>query len=314
MQAKDVTMLPSELALSDEGYICPLLAPRIVVEDHPMDRVVRVKDPLRERIGGGKRKVIQRLTFEARRRLNFVARNYSEGMRIFITLTMPGADRLVIRDGITLKKTLHAWLKWWARLIPGCRWLWFMEFQERGAPHIHIFSDFGNLIECKIPWLQDKCIRAWIDYQQKFNRKAWEQSFHDDWDSHQVAHDDHYKHGCHIEFIRLPHMCAAYCTKEASKMVQKKVPEGFDSVGRFWGHSRNFKKVKPKKYYFPMSKDADLLAGLDVMAVIESERVDEWRKVGITVGKREEKNFRGTRIPNAAGRDLPGQGFIEDEN
>lgn len=313
MHPNDVCMLPSELVLSDEGFICPLLAPRIVVEDHPIDRVVRVKDPLRDKIGGGQRRVIQRLTFDARRRLNFVARNYSEGMRVFLTLTCPGHDLLVIRDGSILKNILHAFLKWWSRKFPGSRWLWFMEFQKRGAPHIHIFADFGHIEVIELPFLRRECVKAWIKYQQQFNAEKWEQLFYTDDEAFDVAYNDHFIHGCHLEYIRLPHMVAAYCSKESSKMIQKKVPKEFENVGRFWGHSRNFKKVKPKKYYFPMKKDEDILAGLDIMATIETERYDEWHKVGVNVKRRDEKKFRGTRIPNAAGRDLPGQGFLEDE-
>lgn len=310
MKQGEVTMLPSELAISDEGYICPLLVPSIVIEDHPIDRVVRVRDPLREKCGGGQRRIIERLTMDARRRLNFMARNYSEGMRLFITLTMPGDERLVVRDGAMLKRILHGWLKWYVRAYPGTRYLWFLEFQKRGAPHVHIFTDVVNDSQYIACILRRRCVNAWIDYQKKYNNDAWEKFFYDDWDGMEEAESDHRKHGCHVEIIRLPHMVAAYCSKESSKMIQKKVPKKFINVGRFWGHSRNFKKVNPKKYYMPMKDDGALMAGLDVMAEVEERRQDAWLKVGIKCGKRDPKVFKGSRIPGDAGRDLPGREFL----
>jgi len=239
-----------------------------------------------------------------------VSRNYSEGMRLFITLTMPGHESLGIRDGITLKKLLHAWLKWFARTYPGTRWLRFMEFQKRGAPHIHIFADIVNTEQHITCALRGRCVEWWIYYQRKYNAEAWKKLEREDFEASRKAYLDHYEHGCHIEIIREPHMVTAYCSKESSKMIQKKVPKDFQNVGRFWGHSRNFKKVKPKKYYMPLRSDKELLAGLDVMAIIEEERVDAWRKVGIKVGKRDEKTFRGSRVLGASGRDLPGKQFL----
>lgn len=88
---------------------------------------------------------------------------------------------------------------------------WFMEFQERGAPHFHMFTT------------------DWID--KDWLRRAWYEI---------VASEDkrHYAAGTRIErFFRGHSGIAAYATKYAYKEEQKVVPPEFDNVGRFWGVS-----------------------------------------------------------------------------
>jgi len=90
---------------------------------------------------------------------------------------------------------------------------WFMEFQERGSIHFHLFTTH------KFP-------KEWI-------AKSW----------YQVVGSEDKRHlfaGTRIESIRSGrHGICAYASKYAAKSTQKKVPVEFGWVGRFWGVSNN---------------------------------------------------------------------------
>ena len=105
--------------------------------------------------------------------------------------------------------------------------LWFLEFQERGAPHVHLII-FGCVISSKVraalrSWLG----RAWADVvgnPSKFEKQK------------------HIKSGTQTAKMKKKHF--GYALKYASKMEQKTVPEEFYGVGRFWG-VWNCKKEAP---------------------------------------------------------------------
>jgi len=83
-----------------------------------------------------KRGVIKKYSFGASKRLKFVLRNTSHLMNVKLTLTYPNEFPM---DGELVKKQLHnflAWLRYY-----DCRYIWLLEFQERGAPHFHILVD-----------------------------------------------------------------------------------------------------------------------------------------------------------------------------
>jgi len=86
---------------------------------------------------------------------------------------------------------------------------WFLEFQERGAPHFHLFTT-------------------------QFVSKEWNAST---W-ARIVGSEDEYhaKCGTRIESIRSGRAgMASYVAKYAAKSEQKTVPIGYENVGRFWG-------------------------------------------------------------------------------
>jgi len=86
---------------------------------------------------------------------------------------------------------------------------WFIEFQQRGAPHFHFFATH------EIP--RDLLAVWWYDIVDSQDRK------------HLLA-------GTRIEYLRNGRSGAiAYASKYAAKMEQKEVPLGFEDVGRFWG-------------------------------------------------------------------------------
>ena len=86
---------------------------------------------------------------------------------------------------------------------------WFLEFQDRGAPHFHILSTrFFNY--------------RWI-------AKVWYEIVNSEDSRHLEA-------GTRIEKLRLGRSgISSYAAKYANKQAQKLVPEGYEKVGRFWG-------------------------------------------------------------------------------
>jgi hypothetical protein len=157
------------------------------------------------------RGAITRLSEEARRRMLFTFRNVV-GLRIMLTLTYPESYPT---DGRLVKAHWSAMRHWLTRR--GLRGLWFLEFQRRGAPHLHVF-------------LTDKADKREV-------REAWARIV----DS---GDPKHLKAGTRIEALRKVYGAAAYAAKYASKMRQKAVPEGFEDVGRFWGAFGGLKPVE----------------------------------------------------------------------
>jgi hypothetical protein len=130
-----------------------------------------------------------------------------------ITLTYP---REFETDGKEVKRHLNLFLKRFDRKY-GHYYLWFLEFQQRGAPHYHILSTFADVAIDKL-WLSS----AWYEIVGSGNR-------------------DHLLAGTRVERLRKPG--ARYAVKYAYKMRQKSVPTEYQNVGRFYVYST---AVKPK--------------------------------------------------------------------
>lgn len=135
----------------------------------------------------------------------------------FITLTYPHAFPI---DGAESKEHLRRFMqelkrynereeKTSASSRRGFSAFWFLEFQERGAIHYHIFAthyvDMG--------WLRNTWYRI-------------------------VGSEDkrHLSAGTSVERLRSGRFgTCAYASKYAAKAIQKDVPSFLENVGRFWG-------------------------------------------------------------------------------
>lgn len=172
----------------------------------PRDIVVRRPAlPCRAK-GGGRRGRITRLTPASRRRMLLAARNAGK-WRVMLTLTYPGEFP---SSGRTVKRHLNAFLVWLRRRGVR-RYFWWLEFQERGAPHIHVLLDG--------PVGKDAVARVWYRVVGSGDER-------------------HLKAGTRIEWLRSSDAAIGYVCVYANKVVQKHVPEHFQDVGRFWGCSR----------------------------------------------------------------------------
>lgn len=183
----------------------------------------------------GKRKEITQFSEKARQRLAFIASNTSVNFRSFLTLTYPAEYPA---DGKVVKKHLKNFRKRLKRIIGHYEYLWFFEFQKRGAPHIHLLLDYqlpGPLIVVQsrqnktkylTNWnLHEQCAQAWYEIVGSQNEK-------------------HRKAGIRLEQAKKPNGLKRYAIKYATKMQQKIVPPTFRNIGRFYGFSA---AVKPKK-------------------------------------------------------------------
>jgi len=86
---------------------------------------------------------------------------------------------------------------------------WFLEFQSRGAPHFHFFTNHEIPRHLLALW--------WYDVVGSGDQR------------HLLA-------GTRIEYLRAGRSGAiSYASKYSAKVEQKTVPAGFEDVGRFWG-------------------------------------------------------------------------------
>lgn len=130
-----------------------------------------------------------------------------------LTLTYPEGYP---SDGTTVKNHLRRFLqevrRWDDRLNRGqCKHsaFWFLEFQQRGAPHFHIFCN--------------RCpAKTWVS-------ETWYRIV----DSEDIRH---LHAGTRTEKLRTGRAgTISYASKYAAKLEQKTVPAGYENVGRFWG-------------------------------------------------------------------------------
>jgi hypothetical protein len=178
---------------------------------------------------------------KSRQRLAFVACNTDIVFRTMITLTYP---KEYSTDGSKIKANLKAFLQWITRdLSERPSYLWFLEFQARGAPHFHI------LLAWDLPriWITEKALihgeyvtQTRQDHNARMDVKAFRFRVSAAW--YRIVGSGDPKHlaaGTRVERVRKPDGAARYAVKYAFKMRQKAVPPGYRNCGRFWGCSRD---------------------------------------------------------------------------
>lgn len=172
------------------------------------------------------------LSKKSRQRLAFVANNTRVVFRTMVTLTYPKEYPC---DGTLVKKHLDSFLKWCKRRFGAPSYLWFLEFQKRGAPHIHL------LLDAPMPQTEMERRLLFGEVSQAWYRIV------------KSGDELHLRAGTRVERIRKPDGAARYCLKYAYKTEQKCVPEQYRNVGRFWGCSRDVAPDKPR--IIPMDED-----------------------------------------------------------
>ena len=117
----------------------------------------------------------------------------------------------------------------------GIRYVWVLEFQKRGAPHYHIIAS-----DC-IP--KAELAERWYNIVGSGDEK-------------------HLRAGTQIDFIKSKKQLYGYLSNYVKKLEQKKPPEGFKNVGRFWGASRGIVAcviMKKVGYFFDLARSIRLL-------------------------------------------------------
>lgn len=181
------------------------------------------------------------------------------------TLTYPGDWLPVAPSGKVVKRHMIAWFKAFARAW-GFEWLgiWKLEFQHRGAPHIHAWGPEPQGLAGAARRLKYEADRlTWEASGRKGRKPNWRKAVGDGmpyrlWLSvvwaDIVAHPDpeqrrrHQRAGTAVDYregarMRDPRRLAVYFTKHGSygaKEYQNRVPaewaEPGKGPGRFWGY------------------------------------------------------------------------------
>ena len=129
-------------------------------------------------------------------------------------------------DGGAFKSALEGWLSWFIRAIQrsavassmpaGSGSLcWFVEFQRRGAPHVHV------LYTHRIEW--EPAMQKWVD-------GIIERGVCSEKDRLLLQ-----KASTKFEKLRKVAAMSGYVAKYACKSDQKELPEGYEWIGRWWG-------------------------------------------------------------------------------
>jgi hypothetical protein len=140
------------------------------------------------------------------------------GVLAMVTLTYPGEGgaAFVPRDGRTVHAQLRRFLKRWKRQWGMAVGVWKLEFQRRGAPHLHLFLSMPS--DISLPELRQWVARRW-------------------WRIVGSGDPDHLRAGTGVErWDGTPTRYAwKYAKGDPKKEHQHQVPDGFHSVGRWWG-------------------------------------------------------------------------------
>jgi hypothetical protein len=125
----------------------------------------------------------------------------------------------------------------------GCvDYLWFAEFQTRNAPHFHLLLDFG---QSGIEKFRYDVARFWAEMVAPLNtyysmlrldKKTGELKAKGRFpiDAQEAVYRVN-SHPKQWEILRSADGGARYAMKYAMKKEQKKVPQNFQNMGRFWG-------------------------------------------------------------------------------
>lgn len=177
---------------------------------------------------------IKELSKKSRKRLNHIMQCTSVDFKSMATLTY---GKYYPRDGVTVKNDLKYILKVLRLWSPS--YLWFLEFQKRGAPHFHLLLT----VDCITPAMRNKLMQKWVKRQtsQKYFYIACPINKYVEEISNLVLFNIHEKVW---SLIKTPNGAKRYVAKYATKTYQKKVPEQYQNVGRFWGCSVDVSKLE----------------------------------------------------------------------
>lgn len=132
-------------------------------------------------------------------------------------------------------------------------YVWFLEFQRRGAPHLHLLLT----LEAPDPFWPE--MAEFVTEERRRMAELWCRAMKlvpgtNLWDNAVSVH----RHPRSWEQIKKIDGAARYITAYASKPKQKSVPDGFQNVGRFWGCSRGVRETLHPVTGCGVTTEADL--------------------------------------------------------
>jgi hypothetical protein len=182
---------------------------------------------------------VTRLTRKSLINLAFLATTNASTFRTLITLTY-GVN--FPTKGATVKKHLNRVLTRLRQVYGDLDYLWFLEFQGRGAPHVHVLASLRPPDDGERHWLADLWARIsndghnWPYSSVRFYRGKIRR--HHSLTTMGAVRYEHCKPEVWEE-IRAKNGAARYVIKYATKPRQKKIPLNYQDVGRWWGASRS---------------------------------------------------------------------------
>lgn len=147
-----------------------------------------------------------------------------------MTLTYP---RFWPKDGKVVKADINAFLQKMRRDNMGT-YVWFLEFQRRGAPHVHVLLQAEEIT----PKMRADFAFYWA------HRLVTSEWFVGDcpigeYTKHAVNVVKVHMHPKSWFVLQSAEGAKRYVMKYAAKEKQKSVPKAYRNVGRFWGMSRD---------------------------------------------------------------------------
>lgn len=227
------------------------------IEIYRTDATMTYTSPYKPPEGGGKRGKVTELSRKSLQKLAFYAQNTDVCFTTIITLTYPGEYP---KSGKEIKEHLNRFLAWMRGKFKSIQYLWFLEFQSRGAPHFHV------LLDLLLTGYKSEISTAWYKAVGSGDER-------------------HLRAGTNTEKIRKVDGAARYAAKYAAKREQKSVPGDFADVGRFWGASRKVKPKAIKEYNLEGMVGTELQEFLRVMGWSYSETLVNPLKVLYNAGK-----------------------------
>lgn len=189
-------------------------------------RLIRVGEvPNGARGNGRKEKPVKTLSLKSRSNLAFLITETNIKFQSMLTLsypkTFPLSGKTVKSHWNRLRINLQRWFE-------NLSYVWVLEFQKRGAPHLHVLLSV-------VPTFTDRrrIAHKWAEITTKDNQEVY------------LGVYNVHKHAKAWEPIKKTDGAKRYILKYALKTYQKTVPAQFQDVGRFWGTSYDVRRNIP---------------------------------------------------------------------
>ena len=168
---------------------------------------------------------------------------WSGGALAMVTLTLPGRWEEVAPTGKVFKKLFKRFEARWRRQFGGFQCVWKLEFQVRGAAHIHMLMRVPDFVG-------DYTFQQWVSHQWADSVDASKVVDGVDKDGNDSSeYSRHLAAGTGVDYSeakqldprRIALYFLGYASKKAEgKEIQNRVPELWDAPGkgpgRFWAH------------------------------------------------------------------------------
>lgn len=156
-----------------------------------------------------------------------------------------------------MKADLNKFLIYLKRSMERFEYVWFLEFQRRGAPHFHILLTLPGPGKCERElvaeiWskIAEPVDLAYTGISSPYGRKNAVMGI----STRDSVFKQHRRQRT-WEAVRSEDGAARYALKYALKAKQKDVPSVYRDVGRFWGRSGGV-KIKDVDFYLATEREA----------------------------------------------------------